>query len=270
LRVVSIPGVPEPWVDWVQALQSFSAESWLWLVALSHLLEWLLIRADGLPGAYPIEMKRDGGRKVSGLLLKKGWPVPLILFSHGAWLPLPVFLGYARVNLSKLPRQQKRLASTLTFLYALCLCGWLAITNVWEGGIWLAAVLAIGGHEALYQWGRRLEKYKEPLFVSDEQGLKVLAVLPGTPAAAIGLKPGDIIQRFNGKNIHTMEELIGAATHASFCKLEVLDEHNDRHIMQKVLYEDDPRHLGVIGATPLGEKETVQAFQTASPSSEGA
>lgn len=110
------------------------------------------------------------------------------------------------------------------------------------------------GHEIVYQLGKWREKQSEPLFVSNERGLKVFAVLPNSPAMAMGVKAGDVIQRLNGDRIYTHKDLEKAVKDAAFCKLEVLDEYLDRHMMQKVLYQDDPKHLGIVGAVPIGKR----------------
>jgi hypothetical protein len=264
LRIIPLPLLKAPWDLFVADLRQFSVIPWLWLVGIVHLLEWVLIRMDGAYGAYPIKTKRAGGQEVNGLMLQKGWPVPLLLFHHVHAFALPVFLAFNCVNLSKPLKQQKRLVSTLTLLYGLGLFAILSVVRYWGDGIWIAAAFALIGHEMIYQWGRVAEKRNEPLYVSDQKGLKVLAVIPHSPAAAMGLKRGDIIQRFNGNRIRTIEDLIRCSENTTFCKLEVLDEQNDRHIMQKVLYEDDPRHLGVIGAIPHQAEEKVQEFKTVS------
>ncbi len=243
--------LPAPWDRlWISLIQ-FSEVQWLWMAGVLHLLEWALIRADGAHGAIPIQLKHQSGSAVCGFLLKKGWPIPLLAFSDGGWSIFPIFLSFARVSASKPVKQQKRLGSTIIFLYGTLLCGLMASAANREIVLWVAAAFALVGHEWIYQWGRRVEKRREPLFVSDERGLRVMAVLPESPASAMGLKPGYIVQYFNGVRIRTMDDLQNATAKATFCKLEVLDEGMDRHIMQKALYEEDPRHLGIVGAVPV-------------------
>ncbi|MBA4495331.1 PDZ domain-containing protein [Paenactinomyces guangxiensis] len=256
---------PERWDKLWNSLEQFSGTGWLWLIGIVHLLEWALIRVDGDRGVLPIQIKHRTGQWINGFLLKKGWPIPLVILSADSWMPLPVFISFARLNISKPVKQQKRLASTLTCFYGIMLCGLMLAAAKWKGVLWAAAVFAVLGHETIYQWGRWQEKQKEPFFVSDQRGLKVLAVLPGSPAATLGIKSGDVIQRLNGVRVRSMEELEEQTKRAAFCKLEVLDERLDRHMMQKALYEDDPRHLGIVGAIPLGIRnpEPKQEVNTA-------
>lgn len=122
------------------------------------------------------------------------------------------------------------------------------------------AVLTVLGHEGIYLGTRWVEKQSTPLFVSNHHGVKVLAVLPDSPAEAMGLKAGDVIQRFNGRRIRSMDELTRVAEKATHCKLAVLDENQNQHITQKALFEDDPADLGVIPALPV--EEEVRARST--------
>jgi hypothetical protein len=237
-----------------EMVYAFPARDWLWLIASSHWLEWVLIRLDGENGAYPVQVNQ-----VSGFMLKKGWPVPLLLSGPNGWIPLPVFLSFARMNLSGMLKKQKRQTSTFTLLYAVILSLGLAFSEGRESGEWIMAVLAVLGHEGIYLGTKWMEKRSTPYFVSNHQGVKVLAVIPDSPAEAMGLRTGDVIQRCNGRPVRSMEELTRVAETATHCKLAVLDEHQNLHITQKTLFEDDPADLGVIPALPADEKTRIRS-----------
>lgn len=237
-------------------LLNFHHFSWLWVAAMLHFIEWILIRWDGDRGKSPLRTEHQSGQIVDGYRLSKTWPIPLLLLTPGGWLPIPALLSFGQYNVTKTAEQQKRLSSTHTLIFALGMMLLLFISTAFHLSPWLVALFSVLGHEFVYQWGKWHEKRKEPFYVSGEGGLKVLAVLPGSPATTLGLKVGQIIQRINGVRINTPEDLKRVAQDAAFCKLEVLDDQLDRHIMQKALFEDDPRHLGVVGASPYeGKRE---------------
>ncbi|WP_124728396.1 PDZ domain-containing protein [Staphylospora marina] len=261
---LSVTGIPETGGEWIRSLAGFRAEPWLWLAGLLHLAEWILIRLDGLRGAYPVQTRERDGQSVYGWMLTGMWPVPLLLFDGVNWLAVPVLLAYGSRTLSRPVLRQNRLVSTLHFLYALLLCGFAALGEWGSAWVWTAAFFAVAGHEGLHWLLRFTERNLPRLYVSDERGLRVLAVLPGSPAARMGIKSGDVIVRFNGSNIRTVDELMHMSEHATWCKLEVLDEQGDRHIMKKTLYEDDPRNLGVIGTSGLsGQAESKEGGKEA-------
>jgi hypothetical protein len=216
---------------------------WLWIACLAHLAEWLLIRLDGSQGARPVLVKGK-----PALQFHRIWPFPLVL----GLAPVPLLLGFGCLNYDKPLEREKRLASTMTLGYTLILAGLITLAEVWPMGVWAAAAFSIAGHEGIAICNRLRVKRLRPYYVSDGNGIKVIAVMPGSPAQQMGIKPGDVVHRVNGKSVPTMAALLQVTEKAAFCKLEVLDEQDDRHIMQKALYEDDPRHLGIIGSSSAG------------------
>ncbi|TCW39130.1 PDZ domain-containing protein [Laceyella sacchari] len=235
--------LPVTWQPYVRSLLEVRVLDWLWIVCLAHLAEWLLIRLDGSQGARPVLVKGK-----PALQFHRIWPFPLVL----GLAPVPLLLGFGCLNYDKPLEREKRLASTMTLGYTLILAGLITLAEVWPMGVWAAAAFSIAGHEGIAICNRLRVKRLRPYYVSDGNGIKVIAVMPGSPAQQMGIKPGDVVHRVNGKSVPTMAALLQVTEKAAFCKLEVLDEQDDRHIMQKALYEDDPRHLGIIGSSSAG------------------
>jgi len=71
---------------------------------------------------------------------------------------------------------------------------------------WLAALFSPLGHELVIWLGRRSEERGDPLFAAS-QGAVVLGVFPDSPAAEMGLRPGDAIRRINGFPVYSKQDL---------------------------------------------------------------
>lgn len=246
---LSVEQVPPEWVDVWRRLSMVSVTDWLYLISCLHVLEWLLIRLDGLVGFHPVTVQHRDGYRVGGFRLQKLWAVPLMVQTAGGWLPLPLALGFTRLNLSMVNQQQKRRASTFALLYAIMLAGLTWASQWWAPLIWLSAVFAVAGHESVHLMGKWREKRREPRFASHFRGMAVLAVIPDSPAAQMGIRPGERITRMNGIHIRTPNDMQMAMQKSpAYCKLEVVDEMGETRLVQRAIYEGDPSDLGVIAS----------------------
>jgi hypothetical protein len=246
----------------ILSVQSFPAETWLWFVVVLHLGEWFLIRLDGARDAQPAHLKNISGERVYGYRLGRIWPICLFVSFHGSWILFPVMSGFSALNVSRSNLQQKRFASTLCLLYLLVLSAFLITARWFDLFLWVAAVFSLIGHELIYFMIRRRERNREPMFVSDENGLKVYAVVPKSPAVEMGIQPGDLILRVNQVPVKTMADLEEAIKKQSVCKMEILTSQLERKLVQKVIYEEELKSLGVIGAVKKSEPVTESKVES--------
>lgn len=209
------------------------------LVAILHLVEAVLIRFTGGLRAMPVFVRHHDGRVVGGFALQKFWPVPFFallalvapeLASPGTgvvmpdWWPLigavgsggmyvlfPVAaaLGYGDMAVTSTPQQKARRTSNHLFAYSVGLLVLAVLATNHTAWAFVAALYSPLAHEWVIYAGRRSERIGEPLF-SEDRGVMVLATLPGSVGAALDLRAGDIIRRFNGQPIRHQEDLMEA------------------------------------------------------------
>ncbi|SFX22598.1 PDZ domain-containing protein [Thermoactinomyces sp. DSM 45891] len=239
---------------WLEPIRTFAVLDWIMIVASAQLIEWVLIRLEGNRGMLPVEIKQNHGQVVSGYLLSRVWTLFSMIQTSSGWLPLPISLSFASNNCTKSLARQQRLTSTYVLMLSalLFVSSWISLQ--WQPFIWIASILTLVGHECIYLIEKYREKRKEPVFVSDERGVKVLAVVPETPAAEMGIRPGYTIQKVNGICVNTMDDMESALATSAYSKFELLDERNDFQILHTAIYEDTPKHLGMIGAIPASVK----------------
>src|SRR5699024_2547851 len=115
---------------------------------------------------------------------------------------------------------------------------------------WLSFVtvlLAIIGRTYISYRFRSGENKRLPYFHPSDHGLKVLAVIPGTPADKLDVLVGETVIKVNGKKINSPDGFYNALqTDRANFKLNVLDEKEEVRIVQGALYEDDHHQLGLI------------------------
>src|SRR5690606_29984166 len=92
-----------------------------------------------------------------------------------------------------------------------------------------------------------LEATRVPLYVNDTRGLRILGIVPGTPAETMGLAAGEILHKVNGVRVRTKEELYEALVlNPAFCKLELLNLDGELKFAQRARYAGEHHQLGVI------------------------
>lgn len=234
--------------EWTQIFRMFSLSDWLWLVALLHLGEAFLIRFDGQIGKQIMTIDHVQYTHVNGFTLFRIWPIPLVLPTIGGPLIFPILLSFCDRSFSQSLSQQQRRVGSLTFLYANLLIALLIASSFYSFFVWIALGVAFIGHEGLYHWQKYRERGAEPYYQTTEKGLTILDVVPGSPAAEMGLKTGDRLQRINRQSITSTEEICAITEQSTYCKLELVDEEGYFHMLHRAIYEGDPRDLGIIGA----------------------
>jgi len=218
---------------------------WLLFALAIFLLKSFLIRFDFKSGNLPIVLK-DKDKDYNGFSTTKLWPFPLLILTPEGLTFVPLISSFSYVIVSLPIERQRRLFSTLHLFIGILL--FLLYFVVFNRDVLITSLLLLFSNGLILFLIFFFKNFKKPLYVSYSKGLKVLATLYNSPARVMGIKTGYIIERVNGVRIYDLFELEKVVKDAAFCKIEVLDENLNRHIMQKALYENDPANLGIIGA----------------------
>ena len=257
-----------------ESLAALDIPGLLLLAALLHLAEALLIGRQGARLASPLVLSGKRGRLVGGYRLQGYWPVPLLLATPAAggfaaagtalpWPPLlgggtwaegwtmiglPVIIGFTTLTRSLLPQQSARQSARQLLLYSVLL-GAIAAGALWWPPLTVpAALAALLLHEGLGLLASWRESLRSPYYVHDGPGLRVLAVVPDSPAAELGIAVGEMIVKVNGARVRNGAELHEALSEggAAFCKLEVLNLEGESKFLQRARYAGEHHQLGIL------------------------
>jgi hypothetical protein len=117
----------------------------------------------------------------------------------------------------------------------------------WGAFAGVASLLTILLNEALVKYSAWEEAKRIPLFVNNEQGLKILAILPGSAAAELGIQSGEIIHKVNSVPVLTKRELHQAMQiNPAFCRLEVINLEGYSKFLSRAIYAGEHHELGII------------------------
>jgi hypothetical protein len=290
LGVMQAAAVLAPWLSeqqglaWlIRAVNSLSIPSLLAVTAILHVVEALLVRKLGSRTATPLFYEGKRGKLVGGFQLQSFWPVPLLLLvpmsggsalpwttliggdlwqSGWMFVPFPIIMGFSSRALTRLPEEKARRSSGLLLGYSAVVMAMAMASYVWPVLTIGASLLTILLHELVIWLESWSETQNEPRFIHSSRGLTVLAVLPNSPAAELGILPGEIITKVHGIPVRTREKLHEAMRmNAAFCKLEVINLAGQSKFLQRALYEGDHHQLGVV----LAPDEDASYYVTNQP-----
>lgn len=200
------------------------------LVGVLSVVEGLLILADGHRGAIPIFTNKDG-KLAGGFSLERYWPVPIviILFTTEAlsgggstiltpdWWPfirggintsllaaavvsaIPIYsiIGYKQITFTQSKTSKTIFSSLLKMIYGVLLIAMYKIANygvVFQGLLLIFMPLAQEGIALIENYRENKGNVK---YVSDEEGITILDVMPNSPAERQGIRSGDKILEVN-------------------------------------------------------------------------
>ncbi|MDB5053229.1 MAG: Trypsin-like serine protease [Bacilli bacterium] len=294
---VGILGILHTLITWFPTLREQTAVHWLIdpldriqmpsllaVVGILHFVEAILIRLQGQRLASPIVMEGKRGKLVGGYQLQGFWSIPLFLLmptaggtlhlpwtplfaigehtiaSGGGWgfIALPAVIGFTELTRTRLPADKIRRSSSLLLLYACVIILSAFVSYYWSPLIGAASLLTILLHETLVLQSKHAESGLSQLFVHDERGMKVLAVLPNSGAAELGLLPGEIIHKVNNVPVLTKQELHQAMElNSAFCRLEVINLAGHSKFVSKAIYAGDHHQLGIIFSPDSETKDYI-------------
>ncbi len=220
-------------MPFMEIMKGIHIPSFIAIVAILHLVEAILIRIQMNKQATPLFIETKRGKLIGGYHIQSFWLLPLflvvstgmnqqgLLFSDSWWpligsttgftlLPVPVMIGYTDLTTTYTPIEKSKSAYHYLLIYSILLLIMAFIAEYWLPFQFVAAIFAGLAHEGIRIIGKRKEKDRTPLYVHPKDGLTVLAVIPGSLAARMGLQIGEVIKKVNGDAVVSRRELYDA------------------------------------------------------------
>lgn len=262
-------------------IHSFNIDilSLMTLIGVMHIVEAFLVMIDGDRGTIPVFTKRDN-KIAGGYALSRYWLVPLAVFiayslsSVGIgqvkiatpdWWPLINtkyivnaistmvlsmttmcgVIGYSSVTFSR--RKKEKAVSSgiyiLVFGIALTLIAQLCRFGI--AGKIVTIIIAPLGHELMFLYQRRVESKSSLLFVSNDDGISILEVVPEAEAYDLGVRPGDKIIKVNGNEVKSEKEIYKAFIETN-SKINIDVLHISREVSNINLAKKDINNFGML------------------------
>ena len=174
------------------------------------------------------------------------WPYFSIGDESYSIILVPFIIGFDYVVRGSLPQDAARRISKSVHILGLVIL-LLALGSIYISWLSLVAVLiAIIGREFINYKHRVEDKNAIPYFNPVAAGLKVLAVIPGTPGDRLGIQVGETILKVNNQEINSVQGLYTALQESgAYFKIDVLNDEGEVRFVQSALYEGDHHELGL-------------------------
>lgn len=175
------------------------------------------------------------------------WPLLSIGNEKYAVLILPILLGFHfTVSTQLLNEATEKIQKEFRILSILGFLGFGVSYYYPLLTPWIIAVLIISGIVVLYRHRSRENLWNFRYGPADE-GLRVIAVRPDSPAERLNLSIGDVIMNINNQEVDSkikFDEII--AYNRSYIKMRIQRKDGEIVISETPLYDDDYNNLGLL------------------------
>ncbi|MDZ5711507.1 PDZ domain-containing protein [Jeotgalibacillus haloalkalitolerans] len=235
------------------------------VMGLLLIAEGLMIQLNAVKQTSPRVIRTPRGMKAGAFFTKRIWLVPLLipvptgLINEAGWWPLigagdtfslfifPAVLGYQLTVVHDLPKNILKSNGAqvvwLGFLSAVIAAGTLWAPYL----IFVSFGIAFAGRLFILLKTRAVCRKSGYHFLNGDKGVMIIDVLPGTPAAKMGLMRGEMVHKVNGLVVRNEREFYEAIQKSrAHCKLEVFNHAGEVRYTQAALYEGQHHQLGCI------------------------
>lgn len=243
------------------SLQQINLASLLLFAGIMTVVSGLLTIFHGDRAYCPLLLPWRG-KSVGAVFLQSLWSVPVLLHTSAGWLLLPVLTVYTDLAVSRFPQKRARMSGLVTIGFGLTIAvfGWVGFrvgALLWAGAVW-----SLIGQPLISWWAIQQERSTVAKFQPSTNGIRVLAVKEGSPAAEMGILPGETITRVNGQAVNDMTALYAALQRSpAFCKLEIVDASEEQRFVQRSRYAGEPHQLGIVPVHVTSETAVIDPYR---------
>ena len=246
------------------------------LLGLLLIAEGILIARSSAKKPSPGLTVSKRGQTVGTYESRRLWLLPLFLLVPGGDLPapfdwypvfsisgepvmpivVPFLLGYSRKVRSGLPAPAMKGMGRKVIVLGTAVT-LLAAAGQWYGYMAPAAVAAAVFARLLLECSAAVKDKKKPFYFSQSKlGVRILAVIPRSPADKMGLAMGEVVTKINGIHVTDEREFYRALQkNRAHCKLEVVGNNEQIRFVQRALFEGEHHELGILFTEDVNRKE---------------
>lgn len=237
------------------------------LLGILLIAEGFIIRSNGAHIESPQLTVSKRGQTVGRYVFRRIWLLPMFVFVPGgelaapfSWYPifsigevhiapivLPIMIGFAQKVQGMIPESAVKAHGKQVVYFGFFITA-LAAASYWYPMLAIVtAFVALLGREIIYYAQKSADRKRPFYFSESKKGVKILGVIPQSPADKMGLLKGEIISKINGVAVYKEVEFYQALQkNRAFCKLEVIGNNGEMRFVQRALFEGEHYELGLL------------------------
>jgi hypothetical protein len=237
------------------------------LLGLLLIAEGSLISRNGYIKVSPKLMVSKRGFTVGSYVSKRLWLIPMFILVPGGNLPapfewwpvfslgnahvtpllVPFLLGFSYQIKGMLPKQAIKAYGRKVMLLGVAVLA-ISTAGYWYPVLSIAAVaLAMLCRELITYFSNLSDENRPFYFSRSNLGVRILAIIPKSPAEKMGLEMGEVVTKMNGVIVRDEREFYEALQkNRAYCKMDVVGNNGQIRFVQRALYEGEHHELGIL------------------------
>ncbi|KRL95399.1 trypsin-like serine protease [Levilactobacillus hammesii DSM 16381] len=266
--IKNLPSLAPTGLSWANGWSSqIPPQNYLWLAAFFFLILGHWLSRYGGRFTAPRIYAKQRGKRIAGYPWREFLVLPMVtlvpgdwISSHWAFWPLltvhghsfailvvPLLVGLRFTVFRQVPRDvYQRLAKKMIWLAAagLIFFGW----SIHRGqDLPLLLVVLLVGYAIILWRAKRYDAQQQFWYSQVDDGVRVLAIRPQTPAVKLDLAAGDIILECNHQAIDSETSFYEALLrNPTYCHLKVRNMAGELKVTETAIYSGAPHEIGIV------------------------
>lgn len=237
------------------------------LLGLLLIAEGYIILSNGVKDLSPQVILSKRGQPIGRYAARRLWLLPMfVLIPQGdlstpfSWYPIlsigqahiapivvPFIIGFAQQVQGIIPEKAIKAHGKQVVYFGFFMTT-LGVISVWYPFLLIASVMiAIVGREWIYFIQKSADHKRAFYFSESKRGLKILGVIPQSPAEKMGLEKGEVISKINGVAIYKEVQFYEVLQkNRAQCRLEIVGLNGELRFIQRALFEGEHYELGLL------------------------
>src|SRR5690625_1584376 len=175
------------------------------------------------------------------------WPYFTIAEQSYSLFVFPVLIGFHHVVTGELPQIAARKLGQLILSLAFFVIIFSLLSIQLPGLSLIAVVIAIVGRFFIQWQYYRKDVKRPPIFIENDNAVKILGIINDSPAQKLGLIVGETIQKVNGKQVQSVTHLDQLLKkNEGLVTFEVIGIDNKVREVSNEVYKGDRHDLGIL------------------------